>query len=337
MTRKILKNWKKSIDNGSLQRRSEDKLMKYYDEELQTLQKQNTRKRHLQALLQELHTQRTELERKVNGLKTIMDKEQSDVDRLEGRGLRSLFYDIVGKKEEKLDEQRREAVTARAKYDVGVQEMELVVRRINRYEEELSAYKNVEMQYAYALKQKVRLLKDTATPVCEKILQLEEQISKLENQKKEIKEAIEAGTKARKIAEKVLSELDTAEGWGTWDLFGGGLISDLAKHSSLDEAQEEIEHLQVQLRRFKTELADVTIRAGMQVNVDGFLRFADYFFDGLFTDLAVLDKIEQSKAEVNDVIRQIQAVLDKLAAMLTEAESEQCEVQERLDNLVVQA
>lgn len=311
--------------------------MTHYDEELQALQQKLSRKKHLQALLNELHTQRVELEAKVSNLKAIMEKEQSDVERLEGRGLTALFYGIVGKKEEKLDEQRREAVTARAKYDVAMQEMDLVQRRISRYEDELATLKDIEMKYAYALKQKVQLLKSTATPVSEKILQYEEQISNLENQKKEIREAISAGTKAKNIAEQVLSELEDAEGWGTWDLLGGGLISDLAKHSSLDDAQEEIEHLQVQLRRFKTELADVTIRAEMQVNIDGFLRFADYFFDGLFADWAVLDQIEESQAEVKSVIKQIQAVLDKLASMLASAEKDQKAVQTKLDELIVNA
>ena len=311
--------------------------MTHYDEELQALQQKLSRKKHLQTLLNELYTQRTELEAKVSNLKTIMEKEQADVDRLERRGLTALFYGIVGKKEEKLDEERREVVTARAKYDVAMQEMDLVQRRISRYEEELDTLKDIEMKYAYALKEKVKLLKATATPVSEKILQYEEQISGFENQKKEIREAISAGNKAKNIAEQVLSELDDAEGWGTWDLLGGGLISDLAKHSSLDDAQEEIEHLQVQLRRFKTELADVTIRAEMQVNIDGFLRFADYFFDGLFADWAVLDKIEESQAEVKNVINQIQTVLNKLAAMLDAAEKDQRTVIAMLDELVTNA
>lgn len=311
--------------------------MKFYDDDLQSLQQKLSRKKHLQALLKELHTQRIELETKVASLKKIMEEDEYDVTRLERRGLASLFYGIVGKKEEKLNEERREAVTSKAKYDVAMQEMDLVQRRISRYEEELATLKDIEMQYAYALKEKVKLLKATATPVSEKILQYEEQISGFENQKKEIREAISAGNKAKNIAEQVLSELDDAEGWGTWDLLGGGLISDLAKHSSLDDAQEEIEHLQVQLRRFKTELADVTIRAEMQVNIDGFLRFADYFFDGLFADWAVLDKIEESQAEVKNIIKQIQAVLDKLALMLVSAEKDQKAVQSMLDELIINA
>lgn len=310
--------------------------MKYYDEQLQTLQQQLARKKHLEALLQDLRRQKAEIEEKVARLKTIRDKEQSDVERLEGRGLTAFFYSVVGKKEEKLDEQRREASTAAVKYDVAMQELDLVLRRIGKYESELATLQGCEMKYAYTLKEKVKAIKALNSPAAEKILMYEEQIANLENQKKEIREAISAGSKSKSIAEQVLSELDDAEGWGTWDLLGGGMLSDLAKHSSLDDAQEEIEHLQVQLRRFKTELADVTIRADMQVNIDGFLRFADYFFDGLFADWAVLDRIEESQAEVKKTIQQIQAVLDKLNSMLNKIEKEQAQTQASLDALAVE-
>ena len=115
---------------------------------------------------------------------------------------------------------------------------------------------------------------------------------------------------------------------------GGGLISDLAKHSHLDEAQGNIEHLQSQLRRFKTELADVRISADMQVNVDGFLRFADYFFDGLFADWAVLDKISQSQEQVHSTRHQIESVLSRLGGMQRSVEQEQTQLESKLDTLV---
>lgn len=158
----------------------------------------------------------------------------------------------------------------------------------------------------------------------------------LQNQKTEIDEAISAGNQAKRIADAVLSELDDAEDWGTWDLLGGGFLSDLEKHSSLDDAQEKIEQLQVQLRRFKTELADVTIQADMQVNVDGFLRFADYFFDGLFADWAVLNKIEESQERVKQTRCQIEAVLQKLAGMLHTAHKDLEDTRKSLDDLILE-
>ena len=132
-----------------------------------------------------------------------------------------------------------------------------------------------------------------------------------------------------------MNSLDSAEGWGTFDLVGGGLLADVAKHSHLDEAQSSIETLQSQLRRFKTELADVTIHADLQVGVDSFMRFADYFFDGLFADWAVLDEISRSKGEVQSTISQIEHTLARLNAMSDAATQEQTKVKEALDQLIL--
>ena len=153
-------------------------------------------------------------------------------------------------------------------------------------------------------------------------LKLEEQIATQKNLQKEIKEAVTAGSRALSTVKSILSSLDSAEGWGTWDMFGGGLVSDLAKHSHLDEAQSKVLKLQGELRRFKTELADVTLQADMQVNVDGFLRFADYFFDGLFADWAVMSKIKKSQSSVTNTKSQIESVLSKLQSMETATEGE---------------
>lgn len=116
---------------------------------------------------------------------------------------------------------------------------------------------------------------------------------------------------------------------------GGGLLADMAKHSHLDEAQDAVETLQSQLRRFKTELADVTIRADLQVSVDSFTRFADYFFDGLFTDWAVLDQIGRSKEQVQSILSQIDHVLARLNVMSDTANEELAQVRESLITLIL--
>lgn len=311
--------------------------MTYYDEQLQSLQQQVSRKAHLEAVLEDLHNQKKELDVKVTQLKYAKQDEQADVDRLEGRSLAAFFYAVVGRKVEKLDKERKEAYAASVKYDAAVCELSAVEEDIARYESELRGLSGCEIKYARVLQDKATAIKALETAEAEEVLRLEEQVAHLENQKKEINEAISAGNKALSIADAVLSKLDDAEGWGTWDILGGGLLSDLAKHSSLDEAQELVETLQVQLRRFKTELADVSIHANMQVSIDGFLRFADYFFDGLFADWAVLDKIEESQNEVRKTINQIETVSNKLSKMLSEAEKEQAEKNDQLNDLIVKA
>ena len=162
-----------------------------------------------------------------------------------------------------------------------------------------------------------------------------ELLARKQAQEREIGEAIEAGLSARGTADSILSSLHSAGSWGTFDLLGGGLVADLAKHSHLDSAQDQIETLQIQLSRFRTELSDVTIQADIQAQVDGFLRFADYFFDGLFVDWMVLDSIQQSQAQVENTAGQIKGVLRRLYGMQDACRAARQKAQDELDALVL--
>ncbi len=285
------------------------------NKQLQQLQEKVSQKKRLEAKWRELQSQHEDLSNRVQELKTVMGNEQADVDRLERTSLTSVFYAVIGKKEDMLDKEKAEAYAAKVKYDSAVQELNLVANDIHQIEIQLREFSQCEQQYESQLQEKDRAIKASGSLDAEYILQLEEQITAQKIQKVEIREAIAAGSRALSSADYILSSLDTAQDWGTWDLLGGGLISTLAKHSSLDEAQDEVQQLQTELRRFKTELADVTIHTDMQVNVDGFLRFADYFFDGLFADWAVLDKISQSQSSVQTTKNQIESVLSMLRSM----------------------
>ncbi|MFR6291433.1 MAG: hypothetical protein ACLUKQ_08260 [Peptococcaceae bacterium] len=285
------------------------------NKQLQQLQEKVSQKKRLEAKWRELHSQQEDLSNRVQELKTVMGNEQADVDRLERTSLTSVFYAVIGKKEDMLDKEKAEVYAAKVKYDSAVQELNLIVNDIHQIEIQLREFSQCEQQYESQLQEKDRTIKASGSLDAEYILQLEEQITAQKIQKVEIREAIAAGSRALRSADYILSSLDTAQNWGTWDLLGGGLISTLAKHSSLDEAQDQVQQLQTKLRRFKTELADVTIHTDMQVNVDGFLRFADYFFDGLFADWAVLDKISQSQSSVQTTKNQIESVLSMLRSM----------------------
>ena len=311
--------------------------MAYYDEQLKTLQEKIARSKQLSSMIKELRSQRDTLSARVRELEAIKLDEQSDVERLEGRSLASFFYNVIGKMDEQLNKERQEAYAARVKYDAAVRELEAAENDLRRYEAEYNALRGCENQYEATLREKTAAVKAAGGATAEEILKLEERHTFLEHQKKELREAISAGNAALSIARQVLDSLDNAEGWGTWDLLGGGLLADMAKHSHLDEAQGAIERLQSQLRRFKTELADVTIHADMQVNVDGFLRFADYFFDGLFADWAVMDKISQSQSQVQSTKNQIEQVLSRLNSMMRAAEQEQTQMKNKLDALVLNA
>lgn len=302
------------------------------------LQQKAFMKPALEAKLRELQNQRREFDHEVISLRVAFRKEREDVEKLEGRSLANYFFQVIGKLDEKLDQERQEAYAAKVKLDAAERELSGIEADIQEIQSQLAEIRIDEAQYRESLEKKRAMLKASGTAAADQIIEIEQKIAALEARKKEIREAISAGNSARSTADCILSELESADDWNTWDMFGGGgIITHMAKHSHLDEAQDLVSELQSKLRRFKTELADIRINANMQVNVDGFLRFADYFFDGLFADWAVLDKINQSQERVRSTQRQIESVLSRLRDMQRAVEQEQVQLQSRLDALVREA
>ena len=307
-------------------------------DDLFALQQKVAQKPLLESKLYELHTQRRQYDNQVISLRVAFRKEQEDVEKLEGRSLANYFYQVIGKLDDKLDQERKEAYAARVKLDAAERELAGIESDIKEIQEQITDVLVAEARYKDALELKRRQLKDSGTQVADQILSMEERIAALQAQKQEIREAISAGYSARSTADRILSELEDADGWNTWDILGGGgIITHMAKHSHLDEAQDLVQELQSQLRRFKTELADVQISANMQVNIDGFLRFADYFFDGLFADWAVGDKISQSLSSVSNTKSEINRMLDKLNDMEKAVDQKIQQKKTKLEQFVVKA
>ena len=283
--------------------------------DLKALWEQVAEKKVVDAKYQELQAQRKTVAQRVRQLEKAKQSEQADVDRLERGSLAAFFYQMVGRMDEKLDKEQQEAYAARVRYDAAARELASIDADLARLEARLKGLSGCEQRYQDALMERFREIKETNSPAAQELMESESRVVELKLRRREIREAVQAGNTALKQAGAVLESLDSARGWSTMDLVGGGIWSDLAKYDHLDEAQEQVEQLQVDLRRFKTELADVEINADIQVTIEGFLRFADFFFDNLFTDWEVRDRIDQSIDQVRDTKRQIQRVLDKLERM----------------------
>lgn len=304
-------------------------------QELRRLRDQVARKAHLEAQQKELQAQKNALMDKTAALKAAFLTEQEDVDRLEGKTLAAMFYDLIGKKDDKLAKEKKEAYAARVKYDTAAQELDSVEFRLRSIGEELLTLRECEGQYEKELSRVLDEIKAGGDPRSEAVLKLEERIADRQRDKKELSEAIAAGNSAMQAVDAVLRHLDDAEGWGTWDIFGGGLLADIAKHDALESAQRAVDLLQVRLRSFKTELVDVAMEVNVQITIDGFLGFADWFFDGFFADFAVMDKIEQSARDVQSVKSELQSAIHTLRQKYEKAMVDEENAKKRLADLVI--
>lgn len=304
-------------------------------QELRRLRDQVARKAHLEAQQKELQAQKNALMDKTAALKAAFLTEQEDVDRLEGKTLAAMFYDLIGKKDDKLAKEKKEAYAARVRYDTAAQELDSVEFRLRSIGEELLTLRECEGQYEKELSRVLDEIKAGGDPRSEAVLKLEERIADRQRDKKELSEAIAAGNSAMQAVDAVLRHLDDAEGWGTWDILGGGLLADIAKHDALESAQRAVDLLQVRLRSFKTELVDVAMEVNVQITIDGFLGFADWFFDGFFADFAVMDKIEQSARDVQSVKSELQSAIHTLRQKYEKAMVDEENAKKRLADLAI--
>lgn len=299
---------------------------------LKDLYNQVQTKKSVDLKLAELYHQKEVLESRKQELADKMIKEQRDVEGLENSTLKAFFLELRGDFKTRLDKEKQEAYEAKAKYEAANYQLQVVYEEIEKNEQILESVKDCEALYEEAYKKEEEILKESHKGI---IFLEERKITSLSLQR-EIREAINAGEAALKIANEVKNELLSADGWASWDALGGGMFVDMMKYSFLDEAEYQIQRLQTQLGRYKTELADVKVNAQIDVSIDEFLRFADYFFDNIFTDFTVLDKIEKALKQINETIDDINHIQDILNDLIIKEKDVISRIDERIEKIVIE-
>ena len=304
--------------------------------ELERVSAQIVQKRQLSAALEALEKQLEALKIRKDELALRFHKEKNDAEKLEGRSLHNLWLALTGELDELKDAEQREAMVAGIHLDAVEKQIVALTEQKESILSELSGLSGCERQYEALILQKEAHLRNTDPDKAERLRAFDEAALKLDTLMKEINEADRAGQAAKYQIGNIRSSLDSAEGWGTWDLLGGGLISHAVKHSRLDDAQAGINRLQTLLDRFHAELTDVRVSRDLTAQIDGFLRFADWFFDGLIADWAVLSRIRDSQQQLSRVEGDVVRVLDQLSRMREETRRKRAEVERERTALIVQ-
>lgn len=253
-------------------------------------------------------------------LKKILDKERNDFEKLQSLSLASVFSSLLGKKEDQLDKEKEEYLLAKLKYEDAVENISKLEEEIEEIKAILEDYSDINKKHRELVVEKEELIIQeggiSGIRLKDELLNIDE----LKIDIKEVKEAIDAGERTLDSLERVRDRLQSAKGWGTWDMLGGGLISNIAKHSAINDANAMTADVQHNLKSFKKELSDVNEFTDIQVNLSSFASFADFFLDGIFVDWFVQTKINTSLDNVNGTIGKIESIINDLRRNLTNLE-----------------
>lgn len=133
---------------------------------------------------------------------------------------------------------------------------------------------------------------------------------------REVHEAVQAGEAALASIQRAREKLESAKNWGIFDIFGGGMISSMVKHSRMDDASGYMEEAKRKLTAFERELKDISISAELSVEMGNFLRFMDTFMDNIFVDFVVQSRINEAIAGLDDVSGRVRGILAELYPLL---------------------
>lgn len=313
-------------------------MFEQINKELQQLKQDAGRYHKLESMLKSLRTQLEEQKQRQRELEEELQKENLDVEKISKMSFSAILHTVLGNREEKIEQERQEALAAQLKYDNIKRQIEDTLRQISKLQSEKIDLNGCESRYNELFEKKLEMLRQSGSRNASGIIELENRISSLEANLKEISEAISAGESVVHSLERAEGSLGSAENWGTWDMWGGGgLVTNIIKHGHIDDARDAASEVQTLLNRFRTELADVRIDSRIEINIDGFDKFADFFFDGLIADWFVQSEIHESQESVSKVKSEVCGVLNKLSRMRDSDKNEIARLESDLSRIVAEA
>lgn len=300
--------------------------------QIQTLEK--LRKKQATIEIQIKHTE-VDIEKYEQDLKIARKK----LNKLESFSFVNLFRTWTGKKQELL-EQRMDVIAAKELKLIETQLMyedlkdDLVdtIYKINAINEPYL------VDQVKQLENEIQIYYMTNNPeIATKLNENNEQQYLVQQLLTEIHEAIAAGKEAQRKLTEAAQALHKAKNYSTWDTFlGGGLIATALKHDKLDKSNSFLHSAQIALQRFQNELLDIQeMKHGtLEIDTDGFVKFADYFFDDIFSEWSIHSKISTAIDQITRVLDDVSNTLLELNRKLAVAEQKKVELFEEKDKML---
>jgi hypothetical protein len=136
--------------------------------------------------------------------------------------------------------------------------------------------------------------------------------------------ALQLADAARQSLSDLHQKVGRASRWSTYDtFFGGGKIATAIVHRRLDEAAEAAAEADYRLALLRTELADLhgTMRTFPLLAISARTKLVDMWFDNIFTDMAVHDRIKQAQQNVDHSLQVVQEVQEQLTSRVARAQA----------------
>ncbi|MEG6613974.1 hypothetical protein V6C42_14065 [Pseudoclostridium thermosuccinogenes] len=292
----------------------------------------------LEKRLEEIGRRIYDAEAEVRSLLRKYEAESMDVEELKKKSLSATLMKLIGIYEGRLNKETQEVLKAKVEYDKACQrvselknERDDLARRISELRREKRSYEDEIRKREEAIKNNVN------AEIYAEYQQLETEREALMKQMVETEEALKAAARVKSTINSAMKHLDSAEGWATYDVwFKGGIISHMAKYGHIDDAEADFHRLHSQMKDLQKELSDVSLYIDPEIGkIDSATRAVDFWFDNIFTDLNVRNRIRDDMEQLRSLSGKIQSIISRLEKNKTDIKNRLTVVEQRKNELII--
>jgi len=262
--------------------------------------------------------------------------EAADVARLESLSLARVWAGLRGDRAQRLDAERAEQQAAEYVAAAAQARRDAAEREVRAVDAGLAALGDVQARWRAALAAKEQWVRGVGGPAAADLAAVAEQVGAWRAQQTEVAEARAAAEHAAGALGAAADELRSADGWSTYDtFFDGGMVASMVKHDKLDRAAGLLREADAALRHLTVELGDLGEQGVGGVGVDGLTRTVDVWFDNIFTDWSVRNRIAEARDRVAAAGHAVDDVRQRLAERSAAVDAELAALAARRESLLV--
>lgn len=238
----------------------------------------------------------------VTRLRLQLRVEEADVVQWSRAGFGPFVYWLIGRLDERREREQNEAEEVSVRLADQADRAERVRLALAAAHHELRSTR--ELATVDAARELVRsLLHEFLPDDAEELGRVERHYARTVTDLRETEEALMACEHAIDCCEATLAPLASAARWGTWDMWGGGMIASSIKHSRIDDGLAHLQRLNMALARLRREASDVrfSVEVPRGLEAGSGARTLDVWFDNIFSDWNMQDRIERMQTTVGSI------------------------------------
>ena len=324
-----------------------------YDAALSELQEKIRRKKKAKTLLAHFTEEAARLNSIVEDRFKEYEVEQEEAEALQGATLTLLFYSLLGLKEEKLSKEESEALAAKAEYEKAKAELDHVLARQVELRAEIRALGNCERDYEEMVAEKKAWLMAKEVAVNTEVEALEAEKAAIIRDSKELKEAMESGQYALRVARSVmdalakaqyLSRVDTRGPGGRYSVISAAIDAvhdteiDHEKRNTVIRLDNSLQTLGRYLQDFAAELKDVASLPMEHLPATRFgegLILLDRWADGPISEIVVDVKLDHVREKMVPLMNKLTPIVEGLEKEYAAREAACGEIDEKIREIVL--